>query len=231
MLKNSVDQYMKHTPTYHQVCRLLFLKQKTSRNERNCLHSHIDHAAIRYLTPKDYTHDFNEAGYKLQPETYQFPKFEAYSRWYLNKDLLIPRMFVSYYVGEFLPSIKSFDTYKNINKINPFVSWTTLFRGHINHLALRVDDIEMATETLIKSGIKMNEDGGLYKVSNDGLLIQTATLSEPYTYSFVNGQVENVGYTFVELVQRKCDKDGKMREGFESQNASRIFTSTAETLM
>ena len=65
----------------------------------------------------------------------------------------------------------------------------------------------------------MNYEGGLYKVSKDKLLIQTATIAEPIKYTFINGQTEYVPYTFVELVQRG-------REGFEQENAKRIFTST-----
>jgi 4-hydroxyphenylpyruvate dioxygenase-like putative hemolysin len=94
-----------------------------------------------------------------------------------------------------------------------------LFEGHINHLALEVDDIELATEKCIKAGLKMNYEGGLYKVSKDKLLIQTATMSEPVRYIFKNGKMDYVPYTFVELIQRG-------REGFEQENAKRIFTST-----
>jgi hypothetical protein len=56
-------------------------------------------------------------------------------------------------------------------------------------------------------------------ISKDKLLIQTATIAEPIKYTFANGKTEYVPYTFVELVQRR-------REGFEQENAKRIFTST-----
>jgi hypothetical protein len=65
----------------------------------------------------------------------------------------------------------------------------------------------------------MNYEGGLYKVSKDKLLIQTATMSEPVRYIFKNGKMEYVPYTFIELIQRG-------REGFEQENEKRIFTST-----
>ena len=66
----------------------------------------------------------------------------------------------------------------------------------------------------------MNYEGGLYKISRDKRLIQTASISEPIKYTFNDGSVHDVPYAFVELVQRS-------REGFEEDNAERIITSTS----
>ena len=123
-------------------------------------------------------------------------------------------------MGEKIPSINSYSEYEKINSINSYLAWTVLFEGHINHLALEVNDIELATEACIKAGIKMNYEGGLYKVSRDKQLIQTASMSEQVKYTFNDGSVHDVPYAFVELVQRN-------REGFEEDSAQRIFSSTS----
>jgi hypothetical protein len=201
-LKPLVKQYFSYTPSFFKI------KDVINSN------GNIDHAAFRFLR------DIKMPSmYSIQPEIYTFNNFNAVAKWYKAEDNIIPRLFVSKYNGKNIPSILTHKDYIMINKDNSYLAWTILFEGHINHLALEVDDIEWATEKCIKEGIKMNYEGGLYKISKDKLLIQTATIAEPIKYTFMNGQTEYVPYTFVELVQRG-------REGFEQENAKRIFTST-----
>jgi hypothetical protein len=202
---NHLNKYLAYTPAFFKV--------------KNIVNSHkIDHAAFRHLKSPVISGKYN-----IQPEKYTFPTFNATARWYKQtsntQDILIPRLFVSTYMGRNVPLISSYVEYQDINEQNSYLAWTVLFEGHINHLALIVDDIELATEKCIQSGIKMNEDGGLYKVSNDKLLIQTATIADYIQYTFADGKTEYIPYTFVELIQRK-------RDGFEQDNAKRIFTST-----
>ena len=210
-LKPLVNQYLSRTPSFYKVKDIINSKGK------------IDHAAFRFLRVESSTRlitDFNiNSSYIIQPEIYTFNNFNAVAKWYKDEGNIIPRLFVSNYRDSFIPSILSHKDYLSVNKDNSYLAWTILFEGHINHLALEVDDIEWATEKCIKEGIKMNYDGGLYKVSKDKLLIQTATVADPIKYTFKNGKIEYVPYTFVELVQRG-------REGFEQENANRIFTST-----
>jgi hypothetical protein len=198
-----VNNYIRLTPSIFKVKNIV----KSDK---------IDHAAFRFLNKNNININ---SSYIKQPEIYTFNNFNAVARWYKGNYEEIPRLFVSNYRDNFTPSILSYKDYLSINKDNSYLSWTVLFEGHINHIALEVDDIEWATEKCIKSGLKMNEEGGLYKVSKDKLLIQTATIAEPIKYTFKNGQTEYVPYTFVELIQRG-------REGFEQENAKRIFTST-----
>ncbi len=210
-LKHLVNQYLSRTPSFYKVKDIINSKGK------------IDHAAFRFLRVESSTRLITDvkinSPYIIQPEIYTFNKFNAVANWYKTEGE-IPRLFVSRYRDDKnIPSILTYKDYLSINKDNSYLSWTILFEGHINHLALEVDDIEWATEKCIKEGMKMNYDGGLYKVSKDKLLIQTATVADPIKYTFENGKTEYVPYTFVELVQRR-------REGFEQENAKRIFTST-----
>jgi hypothetical protein len=205
-----VKQYLSTTKAFFKVKDIIKSNGK------------IDHAAFRFLRIEESTRLITDSKidstYKLQPEKYTFNNFNAVANWYKGEGD-IPRLFISKYKGESIPNISSYKDYVSINKDNSYLAWTILFEGHINHLALEVEDIEWATEKCIKEGLKMNQEGGLYKVSKDKLLIQTATIAEPIKYTFMNGQIEYAPYTFVELVQRG-------REAFEQENAKKIFTST-----
>jgi hypothetical protein len=200
-LNHLTKQYLSNTPSFFRIRDIVISTGK------------IDHAAFRFLNKITI-----DSEYKIQPEKYTFNNFNAVARWYKTESD-IPRLFVSKYRGNNIPSILTHKDYLSVNKENSYLAWTVLFEGHINHLALEVDDIEWATEKCIKEGIKMNYEGGLYKVSKDKLLIQTATIAEPIKYTFKDGKSDFVPYTFVELIQRG-------REGFEQENAKRIFTST-----
>lgn len=203
-----VKNYLSFTPSFFKVRNVIGSNYKGS----------IDHAALRFL--KDTV--ISSKTYTLKPEVYTFEKYNATARWYKdeNKNNKIPRIFISRYMGEKIPRINNYSDYEKLNSVNSYLAWTVLFEGHINHLALEVNDIEQATEACIKAGIKMNYEGGLYKVSRDKLLIQTASMSEPIKYTFDDASVHDVPYAFVELVQRN-------REGFEQDNAQRIFSSTS----
>jgi len=205
-MNNLVKNYLLATPSIFKV--------------KNVIHSNykgkIDHAAFRFLKNSNIS-----SSYTLQPEIYIFEKYNAQARWYKDENQIIPRLFISRYMGKDVPLINNYSDYERINNINQYLAWTILFEGHINHLALEVDDIEQATEKCIKAGIKMNYEGGLYKVSGDKLLMQTATMAEPLKYTFRDGKTHYVPYAFVELVERK-------REGFEQDNAQRIFSSTSK---
>ena len=200
-LKHLVKHYLSHTPSFFKIKDIINSNGK------------IDHAAFRFLKDTNIS-----SPYIIQPEIYTFTNFNAIANWY-KAEGDVPRLFVSKYNGNKIPSILSYKDYISVNKENSYLAWTILFEGHINHLALEVSDIEWATEKCIKEGMKMNYEGGLYKVSKDNLLIQTATIAEPIKYTFKDEKTEYVPYTFVELIQRR-------REGFEQENAKRIFTST-----
>lgn len=204
-MNNLVKNYLLATPSLFKVRNVINSNYK----------GRIDHAAFRFLNKNSISNK-----YVLQPEIYTFTKYNAEARWYRDENQIIPRLFISRYIGKEVPSINNYSDYERISSINQYLAWTILFEGHINHLALEVDDIELATEKCIKAGIKMNYEGGLYKVSGDKLLTQTATMAEPLKYTFRDGSTHYVPYAFVELVQRK-------RDGFEQDNAQRIFSSTS----
>jgi hypothetical protein len=209
MLQTLIKQYINTNPQFECIKKIV----KSNK---------IDHVAFRFKSASSVKIKEITEGYQLQPQVYTFNQFNAKARWYRsNYEKEIPRLFISHYDGDFRPIIKTPDMYKNINSTNSYLAWTTLFEGHINHIALEVDNIYQVTEEVIKNGIKMNEEGELYKISDDNCLIQTATMAIPVKYKFTNGETLEIPYTFVELIQRING-----REGFEQENARRIFSST-----
>lgn len=209
-----------------------------------------DHFAIRSLNKKYYSSDtflnkFNLYNYSKMNDKYLFPKYSTKAIWYKSLDdknnlFNIPRIFASYHklehdqnltneIKEKISNKKilTFDEYLDIYEKNQYVAWTYLFNDDINHIAIEVDNINETTENLIKQRIKFNSDGGIYKVSDDKLLIQTSTMADMIEYKFAD-KVEYVPHAFVEFVQRLIDPTTeKKRDGFETQNADKIFASTA----
>ena len=219
-MSSLVRTYVKTNPLFHRVKQLMTSTFGATPT--------VDHVAIH--TRQKIVLSWDEVrDAALQPEVYHFPKFQATARWYKLPRSPLKRLFMTTYQPTSLPTISSFADYSTVFHYNPFLAWTTLFDQHINHIALAVPDITQATEACVQAGIAMNTEGGLYKISQDGLLLQTATMAVPLAYTFPNGDTHTVPYTFVELVQRKTDCNGAERDGFEQDNALRIFSSTTDT--
>lgn len=199
----------------------------------------IDHVAYRnfndsYLQIINYNNS-----YKLMDDIYTFPKYGTRARWFKCINNVKPRIFFSYHENVYGSNdlnqdqrkmilsnkLLTFNEYIDLYKVNQYIAWTYLFKTDINHIAIQVNDIQKTTENLIESGIKFNTDGGLYKVSKDGLLIQSATMANMIKVNFAD-KADYVPYTFLEFVERKKDSNGNERDGFETENATKIFTST-----
>jgi 4-hydroxyphenylpyruvate dioxygenase-like putative hemolysin len=132
------------------------------------------------------------------------------------------RVFLSQYRGDNNFKINSFEEYKKVQRENDYVAWTLLHNDDINHVAIQVEDIEDIIKNIRQDGtIMLNNENNPIEISTDGKLLQASTVADKIGYKFVNGEVHLVPYTFVEFIQRI---DG--REGFETRNAARIFTST-----
>jgi hypothetical protein len=207
----------------------------------------FDHIAIRamnknYYDSNEFIEKFEIKNYKKMPDSYKFPKYDVEATWYkidkvdkLDKEyenseknlFKIPRIFTSWYSNTsnvFSPEIQNknltYNEYLDIHDKNQYVAWTLLFKQDINHIAIEVEDIEYVTESLMRNKYKFNKEGGIYKISNDKNLIQTSIMADTIEYQFKNKK-EKIPYAFVEFVQRKNNRDG-----FETESANKIFSST-----
>jgi len=210
-------KYIKLTPTFRYVKKFIFNNKIK-----------IDHVAHRTFNYQHLKIFYCQNNFVVQKEKYFFDNINTSAIWLKslkpnNNNSL--RIFLSQYEGdEQCKDIKvnSYDDYKIIQKGNDYVAWTLLHKNDINHVAIEVEDIEQIIDKVQKDGtIQLNNEYNPIVISQDKKLLQASTVADKILYEFPNGELRLVPYTFVEFIQRK---DG--REGFETKNATQIFTST-----
>ncbi len=122
--------------------------------------------------------------------------------------------------------------YTALLDVSEYAAWVIYNRYYLNHFTVSVhylpdgyNTIEHFNIFLETNGIPLNDSGGKIKVSRDGLLIQSSTVSEKVDGSFTDedgGAVTHlISGSYIEFAERK-----RGREGFDSQNADKIFEST-----
>lgn len=156
------------------------------------------------------------------------------------------------------PWCKSIDynDYLSLKSESDYAAWVLVHRYSLNHFALSwhrmikstcsesdkevtdyvdVSSLPSFIDALINQGYQMSYEGGLVKVSPDGLLLQASTLSDLIEVTFSDGITRTIPGSYVEFVERKVlyeYKDSALikeihrRDGFETSNADSIFEST-----
>lgn len=208
---NLLQKYIRNTPSYAYLIKNYFH------------YALIDHVAHRSFDYSPILSNYERCGFKVQDANYTFPAMGVQAKWlkYVKNDNVY-RIFVSQYMRINDHRIDSYDDYRRIQQMNDYVAWTLLHRFDINHVALQTDNIVGLAEKLKKdANVRLNNPDNPITVSKDGKLLQMSTVADTIEYQFPNGEIADVPYAFVEFVQRI---DG--RDGFESDNAMHIFTST-----
>jgi hypothetical protein len=153
-----------------------------------------------------------------------------------------------YAIDNFLHSplwqIPTWADYEALQKESEYAAWVIYNRYYLNHYTISVhnlplgfDDIYKFNEFLEGIGIKLNNAGGKVKVSPDNGLLQSSTVAEMIDAEFADGSTHRISGSYVEFAERKVlpqfkniptDEIKRMhrREGFESNNADKIFEST-----
>ncbi|XP_013634452.1 PREDICTED: uncharacterized protein LOC106340138 [Brassica oleracea var. oleracea] len=137
--------------------------------------------------------------------------------------------------------------FKQLAKENEFAAWTLIHGYTMNHLAFSVhrfkhqfSDIKFIKQFLEEKEFKLNTDGGVIKVSQDGLLLQVSSISDKLAVEFADGVTETIPASYIEFTQRLVlpqfkdvpfdeVKEFHRREAFELGNASNIMESTRFT--
>lgn len=136
----------------------------------------------------------------------------------------------------------SWADYQALSKESEYAAWVIYNRYYLNHFTISVhtlpegfNSIEQFNAFLEKNGFQLNDSGGKIKTSNDGLLIQSSTVAEMIEAEFSsvdgNPEIKKISGSYVEFAERRpVHTDGnsasERREGFEADNADRIFEST-----
>jgi len=143
--------------------------------------------------------------------------------------------------------LPSSTAYKTLLAESEYAAWVIYNRYYLNHYTISIHELKDGYNTLeefnqfLESiGIKLNNAGGKIKISEDGLLKQSSTVSALYNATFSDGQVLEIAGSYVEFAERKVlpefqqlNKDQikaeHRRDGFETNNADKIFESTYST--
>ncbi len=140
--------------------------------------------------------------------------------------------------------LPSWSDYTALLAESEYAAWTIYNRCYLNHFTVSIHNlpegwssIEAYCAFLERRGFKLNDSGGKIKVSADGKLLQASTVAEVFEAEFANGEQHRIAGSYVEFAERKpldqfvglAKSDLRRehrREGFEANNADRIFEST-----
>ncbi len=134
--------------------------------------------------------------------------------------------------------------YQTLLEESEYAAWVIYNRYYLNHYTISIHELQEGYNTLeefnafLESiGVKLNTSGGKIKTSADGLLRQSSTVSALYDAHFSDGKVLQIAGSYVEFAERsplpafqeipKGElKPEHRRDGFETDNADKIFEST-----
>ncbi|SMD03105.1 DUF1338 domain-containing protein [Pedobacter nyackensis] len=151
-------------------------------------------------------------------------------------------------IGEFfhqpLWPLPAIEDYRNLLEESEYAAWVIYNRYYLNHYTISVHDLKTGYNTLedfncfVESlELKLNSSGGIIKVSPDGLLRQSSTVAEMKEAIFIEAETMPIAGSYVEFSERLVLPEFKhlppaeikkehRREGFETNNADKIFEST-----
>ncbi|KAK8493705.1 hypothetical protein V6N11_021361 [Hibiscus sabdariffa] len=127
-----------------------------------------------------------------------------------------------------------------------YAAWTLVNGYALNHVTIsthrlksNLKNIKSLNQFIEKNGFKLNSEGGILKVSPDGLLLQSSTVADSIPFSFSDGSNASVPCSYIEFAERLVlpeyknlpeseIKESHRRDGFEVGNADKIFESTSK---
>jgi hypothetical protein len=136
------------------------------------------------------------------------------------------------------------EDYEALSAVSEYAAWVIYNRYYLNHFTISVHNLKAGYHTLplfndfLKNrGLILNDAGGVIKTSPDGLLRQSSTVAKMVEAEFAGGQKALIPGSYVEFAERlvlpqfahlpaDAIKREHRREGFEAQNADKIFEST-----
>ncbi|MGO1595956.1 MAG: DUF1338 domain-containing protein [Sphingobacterium sp.] len=134
--------------------------------------------------------------------------------------------------------------YQTLLAESEYAAWVIYNRYYLNHYTISIHELkeDYATlegfNTFLEGiGIKLNTSGGKIKTSEDGLLRQSSTVSALNNAEFADGVNLEIAGSYVEFAERKvlptfrhlpadAVRREHRRDGFEANNADKIFEST-----
>lgn len=136
------------------------------------------------------------------------------------------------------------DDYLSLAKESEYAAWVIYNRYYLNHFTISVHNMRQGYNTvalfnafLEKQGFTLNDSGGKIKISADEALLQSSTVARMIEAEFANNEKHSIAGSYIEFAERKilpeylhlpveAVKRSHRREGFEANNADKIFEST-----
>lgn len=158
-------------------------------------------------------------------------------------DLSNPLM-VSNFLHTPLWRIPSKEDYQSLLKESEYAAWVIYNRYYLNHYTISVhylkegyNMLSQFNDFLERNNIQLNDSGGKIKISPDGLLLQSSTVAEKVQAIFDKNEKLEIAGSYVEFAERRVlpqfinvpkaeRKREHFRDGFEANNADKIFEST-----
>jgi hypothetical protein len=140
--------------------------------------------------------------------------------------------------------LPSWIDYQKLQKFSEYAAWVIYNRYYLNHYTISIHDLMIGYNTigefnsfLESIGVILNDSGGKIKISKDGLLLQSSSVSQLVEAEFHGGEKKMIPGSYVEFCERKVlgefnhlpnhkIKRVHRRDGFETGNADKIFEST-----
>lgn len=151
---------------------------------------------------------------------------------------------VDHFLHSALWRIPSLDDYLSLAKESEYAAWVIYNRYYLNHFTISVHNLKkgyntvaLFNEFLEKNGFTLNDSGGKIKISGDEALLQSSTIARMVEAQFANNKTRSIAGSYVEFAERKvlpkyrhlpeeAITRSHRREGFEANNADKIFEST-----
>ncbi|MFN9344664.1 MAG: DUF1338 domain-containing protein [Planctomycetota bacterium] len=141
--------------------------------------------------------------------------------------------------------------YQRLAEESEYAAWVIYNRYYLNHFTVSVHNLPSGYNPIAeynayleKNNFKLNDAGGKAKTSPDGLLIQSSTVAEMVDAEFSDGRggtvQQRISGSYVEFAERRVlpqfadlppsqIRREHRRDGFEANNADKIFESTYST--
>ncbi|POO00021.1 hypothetical protein TorRG33x02_041480 [Trema orientale] len=137
-----------------------------------------------------------------------------------------------------------YSEFQQLARESEYAAWTLVNGYALNHVTIsthqlksHLKSIKTLDHFIEENGFKLNSEGGILKVSPDGLLLQSSTVADSTPFTFSDGATEVVPCSYIEFAERlvlpQYDnlpeeevKEYHRRDGFEVGNADKIFEST-----
>ncbi|KAL8035628.1 hypothetical protein ABFX02_12G109800 [Erythranthe guttata] len=139
----------------------------------------------------------------------------------------------------------SYTEFQQLARESEYAAWTLVNGYTVNHVTISAHRLKShlrkignLNQFIEENGFKLNSEGGVLKVSPDGLLLQSSTVADSASFQFAEGITESIPCSYIEFAERLVLPEFKdlpenkveefhRRDGFEVGNADKIFESTS----